>query len=736
MNERPTFSPFWHRVRLMKPRLRPHVQITRQRYRGRRWHIVHDPASNQFYRLNPIAHDLIGTLDGTREVEAAWKLSLSKFGDAAPTQNEIIQLLSQLYSANLLSVDTTPETEQLLRRGRERLKKRIAQQAIGIMYFKIRLFNPDRVLTTLEPIFRPVLNRVGLLVWTVLVLAALSRVLPFWTELRGGFDKAMSPSNWGWLIVVFVVTKAWHELGHGLICKRFGGQVPELGLMMLVLFPAPYVDASACWAFPSKWRRMAVGAGGMLFELFLASLCAFYWVWARSHAHAGELATQLAYNAMLTASISTVLFNANPLMRFDGYYMLADLLEVPNLAQRANKMLQYLMQKYVYRLERLTPPSTLRGEQATLVVYGVMSLAYRIFLFISITLLVMGKLFIVGAFLSVWTASAWFILPVGSFIHWLAAGPALAEHRARTIAISAALIAAAFVAVGVVPMPDHRRGVGVLECPPEFAKGVYYLTDGFVQTAHARPGETVHKDDPIVTLASPELLSRRESLLGQMQEVAVEERNARSKDQPAVSKIAAERRDVLRSSLEDIDRKIGNLVVRAPIDGVVVGADPESKVGAYVKKGDPVCQVMDVHRIRVAATLDQRQGSWINDLAPEQYRVEMRSVSLVERVVEGAAVEVVPAGQKVLPSAALGFAGGGQVETEKDDRSGRLAKRQRFTVYIDPVLPRRLDGTDEDGTWLGPPGERVKVRFTLPNKPLLDQWLDRLQKSMQGRIKI
>lgn len=158
MAERPTFSPFWHRVRSMKPRLRPHVQITRQFYRGRRWHVVRDPSSNQFYRLNPIAHEFVGLFDGTRTVEEIWKIVLERHGDAAPTQGESIQLISQLYNSNLLSADVSPETEQLLRRGRERTKQKAAQQAIGIMYFKIRVFNPDRYLAWLEPILRPVLN--------------------------------------------------------------------------------------------------------------------------------------------------------------------------------------------------------------------------------------------------------------------------------------------------------------------------------------------------------------------------------------------------------------------------------------------------------------------------------------------------------------------------------------------------------------------------------------------------
>jgi putative peptide zinc metalloprotease protein len=708
----------------MKPRLRPHVQITRQRYRGRRWHVVHDPTSNQFYRLNPIAHDFVGTLDGTRDVETAWKISLQKFGDSAPTQNEVIQLISQLYSSNLLAVDTTPETQQLLRRGQERLKKRIAQQAIGIMYFRIRIFNPDRILTALEPIFRIAINRWGFLLWLAFVGYSLFHIIPHWPRLAGGFDEAMSPANWGWLIVVFVVTKAWHELGHGLICKRFGGQVPEFGVMMLVLFPAPYVDASACWAFPSKWRRMAVGAGGMLFELFLAGIAAFVWTDSEG------LTRQLAYNVMLTSSISTVLFNANPLMRFDGYYMLADLLEVPNLAQRSNRMLGYLCQKYLYRLERIMPPSGQRGEQATLIVYGILAMAYRIFLFISITLYVMGQFFAIGAVLAVWTAAAWFILPVGTFIHWLATSPLHAEHRLRAWAISFGLIALGAVALGVVPFPDWRSGRGVVECLPGAQMGVYFGTDGFVEQAHVRPGDMVNKGDPIVTLVSPELFARRESLLSQLVEMGVEERNAMAKDQPGVAMVARERAEVLRGSLADLEEKIEKLVVRAPMSGRIVDGDPEAIVGAFVKRGDGVCQIVDERQVRIAATMDQRQGQWLFELPRDRYTVSLRPVSDTHQVVEGAEVDVDPAGTKALRSAALGFVGGGQVETEQEDRHGRIAKRERFTIYVAMVVSR------EAGAWRGTPGERVKLRFTLPAKPLLNQWLDRLAKTMQGRVKI
>lgn len=734
MTDRPTFSPFWHRVRVMKPRLRPHVQITRQHYRGRRWHVVHDPTSNQYYRLNPVAHDYVCSLDGSRTIEEAWKLSLSKFGDLAPTQNEIIQLISQLYSSNLLNVDSTPETEQLLRRGRERTAKKIAAQAIGIMYFKIRIFNPDRILTWCEPIFRPILNIWGFLVWLAFVVWTSMSLAPHWDALKESFHDLYAPRNLILIPLAYAVIKAIHEFGHGVICKRFGGQVPEFGLMLLVLFPSPYVDASSTWAFPSKWRRMAVGAGGMIFELFVAGLCSWAWMDA-SRLGLDPDVKQLLFNAMFTASVSTVLFNANPLMRFDGYYILSDLLETPNLQQRSQKMLQHLMLKYVYRLKNLTPPSVVLGEQIILIVYGILSGAYRIFLFITITLFVLGKFFAIGLVLAVWTASAWFVIPAGKFIHWNAAGPQLSEHRGRGILTSAGLVAAVLIVVGLIPMPDRRRGVGVVESVAR--SGVFFESDGFVTKVFKRPGEHVKKGEPIVALENDDLLQRQRGLEAQYAEFAIQYREGLEKGQPAIAQVSAERMAIVQDNLDEVAERIETLTVRAPHDGRIVSADPEQRLGAYVKRGDELCEIVDTDHLRIAATMDQRQSAWLFDPDPASggrpwKRAEVRLVSDVDTVFTAANVRPIEAGQKVLPSAAIGYTGGGSVEVDPSDKSGRVAKRPVFTVYMD-ADPASLDQPLDE---LVTPGERVRVRFRLPDRPLLAQWIDRLEKEVQGRVKL
>lgn len=725
MAERPTFSPFWHRVRAMKPRLRPHVQITRQHYRAKRWHVVHDPSSNQFYRLNPIAHEFVGLLDGHRTVEEVWEISLQRHGDAAPTQQEALQLIGQLYGANLLSVDATPETEQLLKRGRERLKKKAMGQAIGIMYFKIRLFNPDRIVAWVEPILRPVLNKWGFLLWAAFLVFVVARLLPNASALADQVENTLAPANWPWLMVVFVLTKALHELGHGVILKRHGGQVPELGVMLLVLFPAPYVDASSAWALPDKWKRVAVGAGGMLFELFVAGVAAL--VWLETMAASDSLIHQLAYNAMFIASVSTILFNANPLMRFDGYYILSDLLEMPNLMQRSMNQIKFLFKRYPYGMTNERPPTAAGNERAVLMVYGVSAIAYRIFLFFSITLLVMGKLFAVGLILAIWTASMWFILPVGKFVHWLASSPALHDKRPRAVGASIAMIAAGLLLVGAVPFPDNRRAAGVVESRQR--SGVFYGAAGFVAAAHARPGGRLAAGDPIVTLENPELHARIRRGRAELARLESVERQAMREQPIAVDVLAAQLASV-REQLDFLEERAGRLVVRAPHDGVLVGRDPHHLIGSYVNEGELAGEIVEPDSLRVVASLGQRENAWA--AAGDDYRVQIRMVSRASRALDGEVERVVPAGQSRLPHGALGYAGGGAIQTEATDQSGTLARSGQFLVEIRPTP----DAADGELVWAGAPGERVRLRFTLDSKPLLEQWVDRLSKLVQSRVKL
>ena len=228
------------------------------------------------------------------------------------------------------------------------------------------------------------------------------------------------------LLIAYPAVKALHELGHAYAIKRWGGEVHEIGLMFLVFMPVPYVDASDSLSFPSKWKRAFVASAGILVEALLAAIAMIVWESAES-----GMVRAFAFNVMLIGGVSTLFFNGNPLLRFDGYYVLSDIIEIPNLGRRANQYLGYALQKYLLGADPPTNPATAPGEPAWFLFYAIASFVYRLFIFTAIVLLVASKFFSLGIFLAIWTLFLMFGLPLLKHSWFLFTAPSLRRHRDR-----------------------------------------------------------------------------------------------------------------------------------------------------------------------------------------------------------------------------------------------------------------------------------------------------------------
>src|SRR3954451_2044220 len=240
---RPTFSESWHSVKNLRGKLRPGAQISRQFYRGERWYVVRDPAGNQFHRLSDPAYRFVGVLDGSRTVEEAWDLAGGQLADDAPTQPEVIQILSHLYSANLIDADVPPDATVLLRRHKQLTKRKMQNRLMNVLFPRIPLWDPDRFLVRWMPLVRGMFSRVGAVIWLLVVGFAIAMVAPHWNStdphsLKKAAADAINirhdPINLVLLWGVFVGTKAIHDLGHAFSCRRFGGEVHEPGVVFLV----------------------------------------------------------------------------------------------------------------------------------------------------------------------------------------------------------------------------------------------------------------------------------------------------------------------------------------------------------------------------------------------------------------------------------------------------------------------------------------------------------------------
>src|SRR5689334_4820421 len=338
----PLLSNAWYRVAALKPRLRPHARLYRHRYRGEVWYLLQDPASGRVHRFTPAARTLIAAMDGRRTVEEIWELANRRLGERSPTQDQLIQLLGQLHGADLLLSDVSPDVAELFSRGERDMKARRRAAYGNPMAVRLPLWDPNGFLDRARSWLDRLWSGWGAALWLAVVLPALLLVPPHWPELTHNFsDRVLALDNLVVLYLLFPFIKAFHELGHASATKAGGGEVHDLGLILLVLMPVPYVEASAASAFSSKWRRATVGAAGMAAELFLAALAFYLWLAVEP----GMIRAAL-FNLMLIAGVSTVIFNGNPLLRYDAYYILCDLIEMPNLSARALRYWAYLAERY------------------------------------------------------------------------------------------------------------------------------------------------------------------------------------------------------------------------------------------------------------------------------------------------------------------------------------------------------------------------------------------------------
>jgi putative peptide zinc metalloprotease protein len=710
------FSTSWYRVERVRPRLRSHVHLLRQEYRGRTWYALQDLASDRFHRFASAAYLLIGLMDGKRTVREIWEAATGTLGDEAPSQDEFIRLLSQLHAADLLVCDVLPDTAELSQRAQRQGSQKWKSQLFNVFAWKFPLCDPDAFLTRFLPLLRPLIGWAGFAFWLCIVGLGVALGALHWPALsRDMLDQLLAPRNLLLIWLLFPVIKLLHELGHGFATKRFGGDVHGLGAMILVLTPVPYVEASAAWAFPSKWQRIVVGAAGMMVELFLASLALIVWV----NAEPG-LVRLLAYNTVLIAGISTVIFNANPLLRFDGYYMLMDWLEIPNLRARATQYLSYLCERYLFGQREASLSPTTRGERVWFVLYGLLSSAYRILVVVGILLYLGDEFPLVAVLFAGLTAITMLVVPVIKAISFVVTNPRLRLVRVRAIATSMALVAGIAVVICLVPAPFHTTAEGVVWIPDEAT--VRAGSDGFVERVVASPGSLVKTGDVLVRCRNPRFEADQRILRGRVREL-----EARYAEQIPVdlvkAAIVAEELEYARRELARVQKRVDELTIKSKADGVFVLSAEKDWPGRFLHQGEVLAHVVDLKVLTVRTIVQQADIDLIRHM---HERVQVRLAEDLGMPLQAAISRVVPAALNELPSRALGTEGGGAFAVDPVDREGTKTLQKFFQIDL------RL--TEHAGVVNA--GGRVYVRFSYDWVPLSVQWSRQVRQLFLARFNV
>ena len=715
-SEAPLTSAYWYKVRGLRPRLRPGVRIARHVEQGQVWFVLSSPETGRQFRYAAPVHAILGAFDGRRSLDEIWQAAAEALGDDLPTQDEVIRLLGQLHRADALSAGSAPVLDEMTRRGRDTRRREALQRVRNPLFLRLPLIDPDRFLSLTVPLVRPVFSGWGLAAWLGLAVWTLWTLALHWEGLTTNLaDRVLGVENLLVLAVVFPLAKLVHELAHGYAVKVWGGEVRDMGLMFLIFVPIPYVDASASIAFPQRRRRIVVAAAGMMAELVLAALALQVWAAAEP-----GLIRAMAFNMLVVAGVSTVFFNGNPLLRFDAYYILVDLIGVQNLGGRAAQWWSWLVHRWGFGLPRWPNPARSGWEARWFAAYQPLSWVYRLWLSLTIALFVASQYLVVGMFLAVWSVALTLFWPLLKGLWGVATGPAAAARRGRAIAVCAAMGAAGFGAVTLAPVPHGTVVEGVVWVPDRAP--VMAGVDGVLVAVLAQPGERVPAGAPLLRLDAP-LVEAEARLLAAR--VATGEAQFAVAETRGASDIAVAEADLGYRRAEADARRDDReaLSVAAISAGRFVLPPGGERLGRMVRKGETLGYLLDDRTLtlRVAIPL-----AAIDDVRTSPEQVSVRFADRPQRPVEGHVLRLSPEATRRLPSPALTLTAGGPFALDPTDPEGRTATEP---FHLAEIVVLREDGAP-------PLGARVHVRFDHGTPPLAPRLWRALRQTFLARLNL
>ena len=707
-----TFSDHWYRVAGLHPRLRAHVRVLRHCYRGEVWHVLVDAAGGRRHRLNRVAYAFVARLDGRLSVQQVWDLLVDELGDDAPSQPELIALLTQLHEGELIQTESAPDIDALFdrraeRRGRERRGR------LNPLALRVPLFDPTPLLTALAPLAALLLKRGALVAWLAMVVAALVGAGMHARELAA--YAAMHLASPGLLLALWLaypLVKMLHELAHALAVKVWGGEVHELGLSLLVLMPLPYVDASEAAALRERHRRVMVSLIGIVAETALAALALLVWTQVADGA-----VRHAAFAVLLIGGVSTLLFNGNPLMRFDAYYALADAIESPGLAARARAWWLWLARRRLLGVDEAPPPAAGRGERRWLLGYGAASAIYRWVVMGWIVGWLLGVQLWLGLAAAAWYAWELVLRPLHALWRYLVSSPELVGRRPRAVAASALALALPLAMLLGLPLPAATVADGVVWLPEQAL--VRSDGEGFVQTVWVRDGEQVGAGQPLLTLHDPVLLAELQRVESRLRGLDVAYHAAVFGQLQQIEAVAQELARV-RAEHDRLQQRLQALTLRAGAGGRLVLPQAQNLEGLFLTRGSVVAHVLAPEQVRVrvlvtqddVARLDGAGGPvavWLADEGGGALPAQRQGQT--------------PAALRELPSPALAQHAGGPFATDPADTAGLRVLEPLYAVDLSlPGQPLRRIGA------------RVRARFEHGREPLATQAVRRLRQLLIGKL--
>ncbi len=618
MHDTPDYSV--RELGLTRLRLRGDLVFTPRTSGGETYYMVEDPLNSRFFRLGHAEYTLVSLLNGRTSIQEA----LSRLSTVMPHHR-----LSEADAGGLcrwlVEMDLAHTTESSratrLAESADRLKQRQLLVRWNPLVFRQPLVQPDRWFVPLTSWFGWLYSPISLVGWLVAVAVGAYHVLSAWDRFAASAQGIFAPNNWLWLAACWVVLKLVHETSHGIVCKRYGGTVGEMGILFILFAPLAYVDVTSSWRFRSRLQRIHVAVAGMYIELLIAAVAAIVW----SHTDTGWL-NNLCFNVIVMASITTLLFNANPLMKFDGYYVLSDALAMPNLYVNGQQFLRYFARRYL-----LGTPATLphwpRGRGAAIRVFGVASFAWRLMVCASLTVAATTMFHGAGVVLAGLAVLMWIGVPTFRFMKYLVAGqPGEQPNRLRFLLTAGSASAACVTVLGFVPWPGASKAPAVVTYSPDTV--VRADSAGFVRQILVKSGQCVEQGQLLAVLENRELSRDVADLDLAIRQSEIRGFQHEQKGELAAQQAEMDHREALQSQLAEKRAQLQQLSVRAPRAGKIVRRDVSVLLGSYLKAGDEIVSIGDEHQKELRVSVAQNDLDVFRQRAGKLVRVDLPGHSL------------------------------------------------------------------------------------------------------------
>ncbi len=646
--------------------------------------LIEDPVGGGFLETDRETAAFLQLLNGERTAEEALQRLYAEFPGAALSSDDVPFLLQELGLQGLLAGDGQgpPQPARPAR--------------IGPVVQKLRLGTFDSLFRTIARRCAWAFGPTALIVWLMLVLFGAVEFVANGREFAASLGVFWSLESVLWLWLAWIISKIWHELQHGVVARLHGVEVREAGVLLVLFVPlGAYVDVSGAWRLESRWKRLHITLAGIMGEFALSAVAILLWV------HAPEGEWRLFLQAIVVATtVSTVLFNANPLMRFDGYYALVDLLDVPNLYQRG----MTATRGFVVRL--LTGQGPSQSDTAGIALYGWLSLAWRISVACTLVVLASHLFFGFGLVLALFVIWSMFLKPAGKLASSLwSAG----QTSRRTLVLRTAGLAGTVMALWFLPVPTWFSAPGIVEFYD--SRQIRSETSGQVVEIFVGEGDRLQAGDPVVLLANPSLSARLTQLESRYSGVEIEISQALDNHDSMSLSSARKRLEALGKELGEARYRTARLLITAPQSGMLIGEDISELTGTWTERGGLIGEIANPRRREVHAWLlpedaEKLRGTEIAlNFFPDTSGEPSRALSLQR---------ISPAASTRLPPPAITAEGGGPLMIDLGGPERQLVEARFEATFL-------LNGSDVN-LQAGTPGKIVSTIAWVRLGQVLENW--------------